>query len=123
MSQLTETATPAVHPLVAALLAVTPQWDGEVITGTKTEHTVYGPSEPRDVCMRSGEPLVPDDYEVPVFGEAEPVAVVQVATVLRWASRDLGLVLCAHDAAKLDELADRIDPSPTAAVHTEETRP
>lgn len=111
---MTDQSEPTAGGLVAAVLAVMPMWDGEIITGTKTERTEYAPDEPRDVCARSGEPLIPDEYETPVFGDPKPEAAKCAAAVLRHLADVLRradpMWGGSYDDDDLAALADEIDP-------------
>jgi len=73
----------AAHPVVAAILAVTPTVD-----------PVYGKTV--------------TDFDGNLY-DAEPIAAKQAAAVLRWLARDFDICLTAADAYKVDALADEVE--------------
>lgn len=80
------------HPAVAAVLAVTPLFDGLAITGT----TMIDPGTHYEPDGEPG-PYEPP-YEQPVFGFPRPIAARQAAAVLRWAADKLAAESEEHQA-------------------------
>jgi len=78
----------AAHPVVAAILAVTPtRFDG--------------------VCALDDCALASSD------ANAHEIAAKQAAAVLRWLARDFDICLTAADANKVDALADEVEAAGT----------